>query len=773
MNNSNELLLMLVNTLRKDLDATNPAWICLALDTLVLNCPTDAIPAVTPRLLDLLAHDSPHVKRKALAAVRKAALQEPELLLQAHVKLPNRIADHDSSVVEAAFRLLEDITRAHTITSQEAMDIIIASNIANSQTLRDRGLRLRFIEVTGNLISKLETASQYTAQLGRLMDIYFEVMSTATVSDHALIFQCFRALSSIPIGHLLPRFQSPKPLALIARLLVSYQPNIQYLCMACLEHLPVEIWAGVTDDIPAAFNEGQVNNIMSLLDSRDSSIRRKTLQVLYKVDKNILLMHLTGLISTPPTSTSDELAIAQWALEVAAVYEQEGFAYATRLQEVCARLKERRDKKLVFEDVVEQVLLHLRTCSNAFNGQFVDGIICIPAPDAGPTLTLVMAAVVCEYSHLSAVPHVDVLHNLSQRLDTSSAPIQEALLLTMLRVTAHCTSGYSDVSSSVRELHRKSRRHIQRRCMQYINFSNQLPLLQQIVERAKSNTLPDFILALETAEKSTVELSKITSSSRIDVQLTNPKGKLRYDAYEPPRPAPKFSTRRSSSHSLSSRSNRSESIAPSSSSYSRERSVFGPDDDAEKKLSRTLTAGDLALAAHDPAFAVAASPPSSNYGGLDQRTPISRTQNLVDLSLKTDLIALDSPFLVEPAPLDTLITGITASSNSDDFESAWKALKNGTHSRGWSEYTAEELETRLNSLLSNYQIKSISAEIPPYSGETKLILLDSGSPAALTSIDSGVRAAVRIRPDEESSALWQMRCLNAEVKAMLLNTLNA
>jgi hypothetical protein len=40
--------------------------------------------------------------------------------------------------------------------------------------------------------------------------------------------------------------------------------------------------------------------------------------------------------------------------------------------------------------------------------------------------------------------------------------------------------------------------------------------------------------------------------------------------------------------------------------------VFGPDDESDTRLSRTLTAGELALAAHNPVFAVSASSSSSN-----------------------------------------------------------------------------------------------------------------------------------------------------------------
>jgi len=58
MKDTDDLQLMLVNTLRKDLDDRKPSRICLALDVLVANAPIEAMPAVKHRLIELLAHDS-------------------------------------------------------------------------------------------------------------------------------------------------------------------------------------------------------------------------------------------------------------------------------------------------------------------------------------------------------------------------------------------------------------------------------------------------------------------------------------------------------------------------------------------------------------------------------------------------------------------------------------------------------------------------------------------------------------------------------------------
>ncbi|KIP09086.1 hypothetical protein PHLGIDRAFT_346214 [Phlebiopsis gigantea 11061_1 CR5-6] len=58
MPKSHELQLMLVNTLRKDIEALEVSRICLALDVLIQDPSEDVVPAIRDRLQDLLSHNS-------------------------------------------------------------------------------------------------------------------------------------------------------------------------------------------------------------------------------------------------------------------------------------------------------------------------------------------------------------------------------------------------------------------------------------------------------------------------------------------------------------------------------------------------------------------------------------------------------------------------------------------------------------------------------------------------------------------------------------------
>jgi AP-4 complex subunit epsilon-1 len=52
-----ELRLMMVNTLRKDLESGSPGRMCLALDNIVTFANEDIVPAVQDAVLDLISHN--------------------------------------------------------------------------------------------------------------------------------------------------------------------------------------------------------------------------------------------------------------------------------------------------------------------------------------------------------------------------------------------------------------------------------------------------------------------------------------------------------------------------------------------------------------------------------------------------------------------------------------------------------------------------------------------------------------------------------------------
>jgi hypothetical protein len=89
----------------------------------------------------------------------------------------------------------------------------------------------------------------------------------------------------------------------------------------------------------------------------------------------------------------------------------------------------------------------------------------------GPTLAVVLAALACEFASAVLDTSVgsaidgDVLRGLAMRLPSYPLPVQDALLLAMLRLSAGCAAGVpEDVVESVETMRLVVGKHIRRVC---------------------------------------------------------------------------------------------------------------------------------------------------------------------------------------------------------------------------------------------------------------------------------------------------------------------
>jgi len=175
-------------------------------------------------------------------------------------------------------------------------------------------------------------------------------------------------------------------------------------------------------------------------------------------------------------------------------------------------------------------------------------------------------------------------------------------------------------------------------------------------------------------------------------------------------------------------------------------------------MSRTLTPGDLALAAglHDlqTKSVVSAQPISAPL-------PVVQIQDEDELATHVDLIALDSPFISEPqASVST-----TSSIAELDFKSMWDSLE--THNmRGWCEIPIDAVVRRLQGMQLNLRVKP--ADQPPFEGDLKMTISRQN---VVPNSTSGV-AVLRLKDGEDDTCIWHLRCENAELR-MAIKTLLA
>jgi len=229
------------------------------------------------------------------------------------------------------------------------------------------------------------------------------------------------------------------------------------------------------------------------------------------------------------------------------------------------------------------------------------------------------------------------------------------------------------------------------------------------------------------------------SSSRASLAAS----KLRYAAYEPPRPATRL-RRPPNSHRSSSRSTTlsdpSYELSSGLSSRSEGRSSLD-------ELSRTVTAGDLALAVGRNELKTIPLGPLQADKSLDL---VLGNSAMEDLTSRVDLIAFDSPFITDPPAPDT-----ASNSMGPDFEDTWNALE-GSSTRGWCEISTDVVVRHLQEL--EYRLIVIAIDRPPFEGDLKLLIAQKSGPPS---------AALRLRESDDESCLWRLRCEDVELRTSI------
>ncbi|RXW23371.1 hypothetical protein EST38_g2524 [Candolleomyces aberdarensis] len=259
-----ELRLMMVNTLRKDLESGSPGRMCLALDNIVTFANEDIVPAVQDAVLDLISHNYPHVRRRAVLALRSLAVFNPDLLSQSSGTIVARLQDRNEAVVGSALIAAAQLpssdpsfSNARHVVNGLFSSVSISTRSAISlrviHCLQGMGLSEGHVPFAIDLLNSFSSSREPVLLLG-----IFRLLSQQTPSK---LMEAEKAQGTSCVGS-------------IQNLLASHDINDQYLYLACLTCIDPVIWAGTSPDRPLVLEGWEVEKIMQFLESPDDSIRK-------------------------------------------------------------------------------------------------------------------------------------------------------------------------------------------------------------------------------------------------------------------------------------------------------------------------------------------------------------------------------------------------------------------------------------------------------------------------------------------------------------------
>ncbi|KAH7834765.1 hypothetical protein Vadar_019502 [Vaccinium darrowii] len=279
LNEDHDLIILIVNTIQKDLKSDNYLVVCAALNAVCRLINEETIPAVLPQVVELLGHAKEAVRKKAVMALHRFYQRSPSSVSHLVSHFRKRLCDNDPGVMGATLCPLSDLI---TIDSSSYKDLVI-SFVSILKQVAERRLpksydyhqmpapfiQIKLLKILALLGSGDKQASEqmYTV----VGDIMRKCDSTSNIGN-AVLYECICCVSSI-----LP---NPKLLEAaadaISKFLKSDSHNLKYMGIDALGRL-IKISPDIAEQHQLA--------VIDCLEDPDDTLKRKTFELLYKMTK--------------------------------------------------------------------------------------------------------------------------------------------------------------------------------------------------------------------------------------------------------------------------------------------------------------------------------------------------------------------------------------------------------------------------------------------------------------------------------------------------------
>uniref|UniRef100_UPI00398F81D8 AP-4 complex subunit epsilon-1 isoform X2 n=1 Tax=Pristiophorus japonicus TaxID=55135 RepID=UPI00398F81D8 len=277
LNESHELLLLLVNTVLKDLQSTNLLEVCMALTVASQLFPPDMIPAVLPLVEEKLQHSKEIIRRKAVLALYKFYLIAPNQVQHIHDKFKKALCDRDPGVMAASLHIYlllikenpdgyKDLTGSFVTILKQVVGGKLAVDF-NYHSVPAPWLQIQLLRI----LRLLGKDDQITSEL--MYDVLDESLRRAEINHnitYAILFECIQTVYTIhPKSDLLEKAAKCN-----GKFILSPKNNLKYLGLKALAYV-------IQQDLNLVLQHQMT--IIECLDHPDPIIKRETLELLYRI----------------------------------------------------------------------------------------------------------------------------------------------------------------------------------------------------------------------------------------------------------------------------------------------------------------------------------------------------------------------------------------------------------------------------------------------------------------------------------------------------------
>eukprot|EP01122_Echinamoeba_exundans_P013933 TRINITY_DN6190_c0_g1_i1.p1 TRINITY_DN6190_c0_g1~~TRINITY_DN6190_c0_g1_i1.p1 ORF type:complete len:1271 (+),score=303.12 TRINITY_DN6190_c0_g1_i1:34-3813(+) len=291
---NHELMMLLINSFRRDLDSTNILEVCSALSAMSMLISSETVPAVVEVVKKLVSHQSELVRKKAVMVIHRCIQRSPEVAHEVNESLRRALCDRDPSVMAASLHcfalLLKQHLADHPTGEVKLFRELVPSFVSIMKQIIERRLDKEF-EYHKTPAPWIQThILRILASLGRespaasehMYEILHETMRRADTgmnAGYAVTYEAVRTICSIhPNKPLLDQAAEA-----ISQFIASPNNNLKYMGLTLL--------AQIVQINPAYAVQHQMH-VIQCLEDPDESIQRKTLTLLYKMTnpRNVMIV---------------------------------------------------------------------------------------------------------------------------------------------------------------------------------------------------------------------------------------------------------------------------------------------------------------------------------------------------------------------------------------------------------------------------------------------------------------------------------------------------
>ncbi|PRQ19265.1 putative clathrin/coatomer adaptor, adaptin-like protein [Rosa chinensis] len=280
LNDDHDLIILIVNTIQKDLKSDNYLVVCTALNAVCKLINDETVPAVLPQVVELLGHQKEAVRKKAIMALHRFYQKSPSSVSHLVSNFRKRLCDNDPGVMGATLCPLFDLI---TIDVNTYKDLVV-SFVSILKQVAERRLpktydyhqlpapfiQIRLLKILALLGSGDKQSSEKMYMV--VGDIFKKCDSTSNIGN-AVLYECICCVSAI---HPNPKLLE-QAAQVISRFLKSDSHNLKYMGIDALGRL-IKISPEIAEQHQLA--------VIDCLEDPDDTLKRKTFELLYKMTKS-------------------------------------------------------------------------------------------------------------------------------------------------------------------------------------------------------------------------------------------------------------------------------------------------------------------------------------------------------------------------------------------------------------------------------------------------------------------------------------------------------